>query len=89
MGKKCLKKVLSGIGIAALVAGTQAMAPAAVVAGSASGCSSKKTGTVSTEEKTAPSDVSDEKGSAVNTEESAIDETVKEGVPQKAHGKSG
>lgn len=34
MGKKYLKKVLAGIGIAGLVAGTQTLAPKAAVAGS-------------------------------------------------------
>ena len=37
MEKKYLKKVLAGLGIASLVAGSQAMAPKPVVAGSASG----------------------------------------------------
>lgn len=90
MGKKYLKKVLSGIGIAALVAGTQAMAPTAAVAGSASGCSSKKIGAASTEEKAVTSDApSDEKGSVLNTEKDPINETHHEAAPQEARGKSG
>ena len=90
MGKKSLKKVLSGIGLAALVAGTQAMAPTAVVAGSASGCTSKKTGAVSTEEKVVPDDaVNDEKGSVLSPEENLKDEAAKEAAPEEAHGKSG
>jgi len=90
MGKKYLKKVLSGISIAALVAGSQALAPTAAVAGSASGCSSKKTGAVSTEEQAVPSDdATDEKGSVLNTEKNLMDETAEEAAPQEARGKSG
>ena len=89
MGKQSLKKVLSGIGIAALVAGTQAL-PTAAVAGSASGCTSKKTGAVSTEEKALPDDaVSDEKDSVLHPGENPVEEAAKEAAPQEAHGKSG
>jgi radical SAM modification target selenobiotic family peptide len=91
MQKKYLKKVLAGIGIAGLVAGAQAIAPKPVVAGSASGWSSKKTGAVSTEEKAASEEKAMEKKSTHDKEavEEKASETAKPAEEKMKAGKSG